>query len=170
MIDIIIKIVCEYYEIPIEVFHSKTRKREIVQARQIAMHFSKIYTKASLTSIGSMIGAKDHATVLYACKQVSNLYDTDKFIREDIDNIDLNIRSEFNLDIEEKSRITKSEIREAIMSAYIKLLNRRISKQHFYMLRVSRDIFNACDRLYAGNASHQKATIKSLAINLTTMT
>jgi chromosomal replication initiator protein len=51
MIDIIIEIVCDYYKIPIEVFHSKTRKREIVQARQIAMHFAKIYTKESLYTI-----------------------------------------------------------------------------------------------------------------------
>ncbi|CAG0911392.1 unnamed protein product, partial [Cyprideis torosa] len=46
---------------------SKTRKRHIVQARQLAMYFAKRMTKASLASIGSQIGSRDHATVLHAC-------------------------------------------------------------------------------------------------------
>jgi chromosomal replication initiator protein len=57
---------------------SKTRKREVVQARQIAMYFSKNLTKASLASIGMHCGGKDHATVLHACRTVNNLMETDK--------------------------------------------------------------------------------------------
>jgi chromosomal replication initiator protein len=57
---------------------SKTRKREIVQCRQLAMFFSKQMTKSSLAVIGKYCGNKDHATVLHACKTVNNLADTDK--------------------------------------------------------------------------------------------
>ena len=57
---------------------SKTRKREIVQCRQLAMYFSKQMTKNSLAMIGKYCGNKDHATVLHACKTVNNLADTDK--------------------------------------------------------------------------------------------
>ena len=80
-IDYIQKIVSDYFSIPLDLMHSKTRKREIVQARQIAMYFSKSLTKSSLATIGSQIGGKDHATVLHACKTVGNLYETDKRFR-----------------------------------------------------------------------------------------
>ena len=57
---------------------SKTRKREVLQARQIAMFFYKKMTKSSLANIGSHCGGKDHATVLHACRTVLNLSETDK--------------------------------------------------------------------------------------------
>jgi chromosomal replication initiator protein len=83
-IDYIQKVVCEYYKIPVDQMQGKTRKREIVQARQVSMYFSKSLTKASLASIGSSIGGKDHATVLHACKTVNNLIDTDRHFRSQI--------------------------------------------------------------------------------------
>lgn len=87
-IDYIQKIVCDYYNIPLNLIQSKTRKREIVQARQVAMFFSKSLTKSSLATIGSQIGKKDHATVLHACKTVNNLIDTDKQFRLQIQDIE----------------------------------------------------------------------------------
>lgn len=89
-IEHIQKTVGDYFNIPIEKINSATRKREIVQARQLAMFFSKAYTKHSLASIGSKLGNKDHATVLHACKTVKNLCDTDREFKkhfEEIENI-----------------------------------------------------------------------------------
>ncbi len=77
-IDLIQQTVCDYFSMPVDQMKSKTRKREIVQARQIAMYFAKNKTKSSLSTIGARIGGKDHATVLHACKTVKNLLDTDK--------------------------------------------------------------------------------------------
>jgi chromosomal replication initiator protein len=77
-IDYIQKIVCDHFNMGIDLLKSKTRKREVVQARQLAMYFSKAFTKSSLSIIGSMCGGKDHATVLHACRTVNNLIDTDK--------------------------------------------------------------------------------------------
>jgi len=91
-IDYIQKVVCSYFNIPIEQIQSKTRKREIVQARQVAMFFSKSLTKASLATIGSQIGGKDHATVLHACKTVNNLIETDKRFRIQIDEIEKKLK------------------------------------------------------------------------------
>jgi len=91
-IDYIQKIVSDYFNIPLELMHSKTRKREIVQARQIAMFFSKNLTKSSLATIGSQIGGKDHATVLHACKTVNNLMDTDKRFRIYIEEIEKRLK------------------------------------------------------------------------------
>ena len=87
-IDYIQKVVCDYFGIPIDLVLSKTRKREIVQARQVAMFFSKTLTKSSLTTIGSRIGGKDHATVLHACKTVNNLIETDKHFKLQIEEIE----------------------------------------------------------------------------------
>lgn len=87
-INYIQKIVCDYYNIPLNLIQSKTRKREIVQARQVAMFFSKSLTKSSLATIGTQIGGKDHATVLHACKTVNNLIDTDKQFRLQIQDIE----------------------------------------------------------------------------------
>lgn len=87
-VEYIQKMVCDYFNLPVEKMQSKTRKREIVQARQLAMFFSKSYTKSSLAAIGSKCGNKDHATVLHACKTVRNLSDTDKNFKKYVDEIE----------------------------------------------------------------------------------
>ncbi len=90
-IDYIQKVVCDYFDLPIELLKSKTRKREVVQARQIVMYFAKSMTKSSLASIGAQCGGKDHATVLHACRTVNNLIDTDKQFRGYIHELDKKI-------------------------------------------------------------------------------
>ncbi|MBC7862073.1 MAG: chromosomal replication initiator protein DnaA, partial [Bacteroidia bacterium] len=87
-IDYIQKVVCDYFDLPIELMKSKTRKREVVQARQIAMYFAKNMTKSSLATIGLHCGGKDHATVLHACRTVNNLMDTDKRFRSYIEELE----------------------------------------------------------------------------------
>lgn len=87
-IDYIQKTVCDYFSLSIDDLKSKTRKREIVQARQIAMYFSKKMTKSSLASIGAFCGGKDHATVLHACRTVLNLSETDKQFKGFIEDLD----------------------------------------------------------------------------------
>ncbi len=86
------KVVCDYFNIHVDQLQVKTRKREIVQARQVAMFFSKNMTKASLASIGSQIGGKDHATVLHACKTVNNLIETDKRFMQSIKDIEKKLK------------------------------------------------------------------------------
>lgn len=90
-IDYIQKVVCDYFNLPIELIKSKTRKREVVQARQIAMYFAKNMTKSSLATIGMHCGGKDHATVLHACRTVNNLIETDKRFRAYIDELEKKI-------------------------------------------------------------------------------
>jgi len=91
-IDFIQKVVCDYFSIALETINSKTRKREIVQARQLAMYFSKKHTKNSLATIGLHCGNKDHATVLHACRTVHNLTETDKQFRVYVDDIDKKLK------------------------------------------------------------------------------
>lgn len=83
-IDAIQKMVCEYYSITYDKLQAKTRKREIVQARQISMYLAKQYTKNSLKTIGDHFGGRDHTTVIHSCQTVKDLMDTDALIREQV--------------------------------------------------------------------------------------
>ncbi len=85
--------VCKYFGISNEMFLSNTRKREIVQARQIAMYLSRNMTNTSLDSIGTQIGGKNHATVLYACSTVCDLMDTDRTFRQYISDIEKQLKA-----------------------------------------------------------------------------
>jgi chromosomal replication initiator protein len=91
-IDIIQKIVCDYFNLPVDLINSKTRKRDVVQARQLAMYFSKKHTKASLSYIGLHCGNKDHATVMHACRTINNLIETDKQFKSYVDELDKKIK------------------------------------------------------------------------------
>jgi len=84
--------VCEYFKLSIDAISTKSRKLEVVQARQIAMYLSKQLTKSSLSTIGNYIGKRDHATVLHACKKVVDLMDTDKLFRKNVLEIEQRLR------------------------------------------------------------------------------
>ena len=81
-IDKVQKVVCDYFNITRDDLLSKTRKRQIVQARQIAMYMSRSLINCSLSTIGAEIGGKDHATVLHACTTVNDLMTTDKTFKQ----------------------------------------------------------------------------------------
>ena len=87
-IDHIQRIITDYFNLALEELHSKTRKRNVVQARQLAMYFAKKYTKNSLAVIGSQIGQRDHATVLHACKTVENLIITDREFKKYVSDLE----------------------------------------------------------------------------------
>ena len=86
------KTVCNYFGLAAESMLSKSRKREIVQARQIAMYFCRSMTKSSLASIGAQIGGKDHATVLHAYNTVCDLMDTDKHFKQYVSDIERKLK------------------------------------------------------------------------------
>jgi len=88
-IDKVQKVVCEYFNISRDTLLSKSRKRQIVQARQIAMYMSRsLIANCSLSTIGAEIGGKDHATVLHACNTVSDLMATDRSFKKYITDIE----------------------------------------------------------------------------------
>ncbi len=91
-ITYIINVVCEEMGTSQADFFTSTRKRNVVQARQLSMYFAKKYTKASLNIIGEQCGGKDHATVIHSLKTVANLLDTDKQFREVADKIELTLQ------------------------------------------------------------------------------
>ena len=91
-IDKIISKVCEHYKMDESVLHSKSRKREVVQVRQVAMFLAKKHTEISAAKIGQYIGKRDHATVLHACKMMKDLLAVDKGTQEDIEKIEASFK------------------------------------------------------------------------------
>jgi chromosomal replication initiator protein len=69
-IEFIQKIVCDYYGIKVQDIKAKKRTKELTTPRQVAMYISKKLTNLSLGDIGNAFGGKNHATVIYSCKQV----------------------------------------------------------------------------------------------------
>jgi chromosomal replication initiator protein len=86
-IDQIQKVVCDYFDIPIDLIRAKTRRQEIVVARQIAMFLSKETTNSSLKTIGLHFGGRDHSTVIHACQVVEDLIKTDITYKQHINQI-----------------------------------------------------------------------------------
>lgn len=91
-VESIVELVCSTMSIDHSVIISSKRTREVAGARQIAMYLCKQYTKAPLTAIGAALGGKNHATVLHACKTITNLMETDKVIRKQVEEIEKKIQ------------------------------------------------------------------------------
>lgn len=87
-IDHIIEVVCEHMSIDRERLNSSERTREVAIARQLAMYLAKQHTKSPLTAIGNAIGGRNHATALHSCKTISNLMETDKAFRRQVEEIE----------------------------------------------------------------------------------
>ena len=88
-IDKVQKTVCDYFNITRESLLSMSRKRQIVQARQISMFLSRnLMPNCSLSTIGAETGGKDHATVLHACATVTDLMATDKTFKKYVNDLE----------------------------------------------------------------------------------
>jgi len=86
-IDYIQKTVSDYFNVAQDDLKAKTRKKEIVIARQVAMYFSKDYTNHSLKSIGYHFGGRDHSTVIHAVQSVNDMIDTNANFRHKMDEL-----------------------------------------------------------------------------------
>lgn len=86
-IDDISRIICTQLNIPENKIREKTRKKEIVLARQLAMYFAKELTKNSLKTIGLHFGGRDHSTVIHACNNVEQMRNSDPSMSDLIDSI-----------------------------------------------------------------------------------
>ena len=94
-IEHIQKLVCDHFDMPVDLLKSKTRKRHIVQARQISMYFAKQMTKSSLANIGKHFGGRDHSTVIHACQTVQDLMETDNRFKNKVNELEKLISTNF---------------------------------------------------------------------------
>ncbi|MCY7409067.1 MAG: chromosomal replication initiator protein DnaA [Chitinophagales bacterium] len=91
-IEFIQKTVCDYFNVQQEKLKEKTRKRQIVQARQLSMFLAKNFTKNSLKVIGKHFGGRDHSTVIHSCQAVRDLMDTDREFKDQVGDIEKRIQ------------------------------------------------------------------------------
>jgi chromosomal replication initiator protein len=85
--DLIQKTVCEHYALKLSDMKAKKRTKEVALPRQIAMYLSKQLTNLSLSDIGKNFGGKNHATVIYACKQIEEKRAKDEAFNRMIENL-----------------------------------------------------------------------------------
>jgi len=86
-IDNITKTVCLALNVDENKLRDKTRKKEVVLARQLAMFFSKELTKSSLKTIGLHFGGRDHSTVIHSCNSIEELQHADSSIKQLVENL-----------------------------------------------------------------------------------
>jgi chromosomal replication initiator protein len=91
--DQIQKVVCEHFGIKLADMKAKKRTKEIALPRQIAMYLSKKLTSLSLNDIGKNFGGKDHATVIYACKQIEEKRSKDEGFHRMVEHLFRKIKS-----------------------------------------------------------------------------
>lgn len=80
--------VCRYYHLDKNTLHSRSKKQEVARARQVAMFLSKKHTDKSYAYIGEVMGNRNHATVIHACKLVEQSLDLDKALHNDVQKIE----------------------------------------------------------------------------------
>jgi chromosomal replication initiator protein len=83
-IEFIQQLVAEHFKLPVERLHQETRKRNVVIARQLSMYLTKKLTNKSLKTIGDEFGGRDHSTVIYSCKAVQDMMDTDLLFKDTV--------------------------------------------------------------------------------------
>jgi len=84
--EYIIGVISSYQNIPIEIMKQKTRKQEIVFARQLCYYFGKKSTNLSLYMLSKPFD-QDHATALHGIQVIDNLIFTDRNMRTEINEI-----------------------------------------------------------------------------------
>ena len=86
--DDILETVCNHFNVSTASVHSKSRKRDIVVARQVSMYLAQKYTKMPSARIGKLVGGRDHSTVIHSCTQVEQRMKVDSVFQSDVQSIE----------------------------------------------------------------------------------
>ena len=87
-VDDIVTSVCNHYEVSATSINSRSRKHELVVARQVSMYLAQKYTRIPTSRIGKMIGNRDHSTVIHSCTAVENLLKANHAFAEEVASIE----------------------------------------------------------------------------------
>ena len=87
-IDDILETVCHHFNVSPQHVFSRSRKRDLVQVRQISMYFAQKYTKMPASRIGQLIGNRDHSTVVHSCSTVEQRLKVDKAFSAELASIE----------------------------------------------------------------------------------
>lgn len=87
-IDDILEKVCDHFNVTTKDVNSRSRKRDIVVARQVSMYLAQKYTKMPASRIGKLVGGRDHSTVIHSCNQVAGRLKVDKGFSAELSSIE----------------------------------------------------------------------------------
>jgi chromosomal replication initiator protein len=85
--DMILRAVCEFYGVDLRMLQGRGRSRNIVGPRQVAMYLLREETDSSLVDIGTLIGGRDHTTIMYGCDKIGEEIVTDNRLKQEINTI-----------------------------------------------------------------------------------
>ncbi|MEK7558649.1 MAG: chromosomal replication initiator protein DnaA [Patescibacteria group bacterium] len=85
----IIKTIADFYNIEEGVIYEKTRKKEVVKPRQIAMYILREDFNISFPSIGEKLGGRDHTTVMHSCEKIKKEIKVDNILMQEIEELRL---------------------------------------------------------------------------------
>ena len=95
-VEFIQELVADHFNMPVDRLQGKSRKRQVVIARQLSMFLAKNLTDKSLKAIGETFGGRDHSTVIYSCKTVQDLMETDAVFKETVEELEKKIKLSLN--------------------------------------------------------------------------
>ena len=87
-VDEIVETVCNHFNVSPSAVGGKSRKRDLVVARQVSMYLAQKYTKMPASRIGKLVGNRDHSTVIHSCSQVETRLKIDKDFLDEIQSIE----------------------------------------------------------------------------------
>ena len=87
-VDDILEKVCRHYNVDMQHVSGKSRKRELVQVRQVSMYLAQKYTKMPASRIGHLIGGRDHSTVIHSCNMIEQRLKIDKAFSAELSSIE----------------------------------------------------------------------------------
>ena len=91
-VDEILDTVCNHFSVTLSAVNSKSRKHDLVIARQVTMYLAQKYTKMPASRIGRLVGNRDHSTVIHSCAQVENRLKVDSSFKEEVNSIEVSFR------------------------------------------------------------------------------
>ena len=91
-VDDIVEKVCNHYNVTQQSVMSRSRKREYVVARQVAMYLAQKHTKMPASRIGLLIGKRDHSTVIHSCNTVESRMKVDKAFADEVTSIETSLK------------------------------------------------------------------------------
>lgn len=95
-VEFIQELVANHFDVSVERLAGKTRKRQVVVARQLSMYLAKKLTNKSLKAIGEVFGGRDHSTVIYSCRTVQDLMETDAVYKDTVHVIEKKLKLSLN--------------------------------------------------------------------------
>ncbi|EHO69573.1 chromosomal replication initiator protein DnaA [Prevotella micans F0438] len=87
-IDDILEKVCSFFNVTATAINSRSRKHDIVIARQVSMYLAHKFTKMPASRIGKLVGGRDHSTVIHSCSQIEKRLQVDKKFNAELSSIE----------------------------------------------------------------------------------